>query len=325
MNIAYHIIAWNQPALLQRLVDRLAQPNAYFFIHIDRKNSDIETYRNLFREYERVKVYWTYEVYWGGFSQVRTQLMLLEEATQLDTPFKYHVLLSGQDYPIKTNAYINEFFETHSCDFLSYNRIEDLPDSFARKYKYFHFLDFKYLNAKDPHRNRLLYYLFYGFYIRLGRYLPQRKFYRDFKPFFGSDWMVLSDETVRFVLDFVAKNPDYVRFMKYTEIPSELFILNVIINTERRTNLSDYPKFLEFLEKKKPGEQFMPYYSSLRYMDWSDRGKNVSKPATLDLSYFDALKTDKNLFARKVGLGISDSLLDKIDAELLQVGGVTGA
>ena len=37
MNIAYLILAHEDPAQLARLVNALYTPNSYFFIHVDRK------------------------------------------------------------------------------------------------------------------------------------------------------------------------------------------------------------------------------------------------------------------------------------------------
>ena len=301
------------------MVDRLNQPNVFFYVHIDKKNEDLKLFQDIFLGYKNVSVISEYKVYWGGISQVKTALHLMRLASNSRMDFKYFVMLSGQDYPIKTNEYINDFFSNHTCDFVSYNRIEDLHDSYKSKYRYFHYLDFKYINPKDPHKNKLLYYLYSGFYKRVGKYLPHRSFYKNFIPYFGSDWLALSRDTVKFILDFADNNKDYVRFMTYTEIPSELFIHNIILNSERKTNLCDYDKFVAWLQTKKKGEIFTPEYSSLRYMDWSDRGKEHTKPATLDISYFEVLKTDKNLFARKVDGKISAELLDRIDRELLNV------
>ena len=318
MNIAYCLIVWNKPELLKRIVDRLNQPNVHFYIHVDKKSMYVAEFKAIFQHYENVSILSVYAVFWGGISQVKTHLHMLQLAVASKQDFKYFVLLSGQDYPIKTNEYINTFFASNNCDFLSYNRIEDLDPSYKYKYTHRHFLEFKYLNPKDPHLNKSLYYIYHGLQNRLRKYLPHRSFYKNFTPYFGSTWTALTQQTVQFVLDFVDNNPDYVTYMSYVEFPSELFIHNIILNTERRTNVYDYEKFIEWLKTKKEGEKFTPVYSSLKFMDWSDRG-NASKPAVLDITYFDQIKANHNLFARKVDDKISTALLHKIDSELLHV------
>lgn len=44
MNHAFLIMAYNEPMLLARIVDRLKAPNHYMFIHIDKK-SNIEEFK----------------------------------------------------------------------------------------------------------------------------------------------------------------------------------------------------------------------------------------------------------------------------------------
>jgi hypothetical protein len=318
MNIAYCLIVWNKPELLQRIVDRLNQPNVHFYIHVDTKSTHLDQFKAIFKNYETVTILSVYTVYWGGISQVKTHLHMLQLAASSKYDFKYFVLLSGQDYPIKTNAYINDFFANSHCDFLSYNRIEDLSVKYKLKYAHLHFLEFKYLNPKDPHLNKTLYYLYHGLYRRLVNYLPQRAFYKNYIPYFGSTWTALTQATVKYVLQFVENHPDYMRYMSRVEFPSEMFIHNILLNSERKSNVCDYEVFIEWLKNKKQGEKFEPSYSSLKFMDWSDRGK-ASKPAVLDISYFDEIKADMNLFARKVDDKISLELLNRIDAEILHV------
>jgi len=315
MNIAYLILAHNQPLQLKRLVDRLNQENIHFFIHFDRKYKDVASVGNMFGEYRNVVFISEYDVYWGGFSTVRAAQKIMKIASGAPVDFKYYVYLSGQDYPIKSNEYINNFFENSSSDFIAYHRMEHLPDSFRNKYRFFHFLDFKYINPRDKHKSKLLYYINYGFYRRFGKFIPHRSFYKDFVPYFGSDWFTLTDDTVKYILEFVERNKDYSDFMKYTDIPNELFVHNILLNSPRKTNIYDYAKYLEWLNYKKEGELFQSGYSTLKYMDWTDRGKPL--PATLDLSYFEDLRKTKDLFARKMDEKASADLLNKIDSELL--------
>jgi hypothetical protein len=66
---------------------------------------------------------------------------------------------------------------------------------------------------------------------------------------------------------------------------------------------------------RKEDEIFIPGYSSLRYMDWS--GKSGSKPAVLDMSYYETLAESDDLFARKFDEQSSAELMDKLDKTIL--------
>jgi hypothetical protein len=317
MKIAYLVLAHNQPLQLVRLIDRLNQPNAWFYVHIDKKSDEKETIIELLTAYSTVKIISDHDVYWMGFNMVRSTLDLMQLAVSSGIDFKYFVLLSGQDYPIKGNGYINNFFNAHSEDFISFAKINDSPDQYKNKVRYFHYYDNPYSNPRSKKKIPLLVYLYYGIHNRFMKFAPQRRFYKNYEPYFGSQWFALTGATVKYILDFIKKNKGYFKFMKYTEGPDETFFHTIILNSERRANVYGYSKYLEWAKTKKDNGHFIQEYSSLRYMDWSDRGKDKPKPAILDNSYYETLEESTDLSARKVDEKISADLMDKIDKYLL--------
>ena len=52
-------------------------------------------------------------VHWGGYSQIRCELRLLQAAVQ-QGPHAYYHLLTGATYPLKSQAYIHRFFQEHA-------------------------------------------------------------------------------------------------------------------------------------------------------------------------------------------------------------------
>ena len=54
-----------------------------------------------------VYIYNEVDVYWSHFSQVQCELFLLKEAVKKDE-FAYYHLLSGMDFPIKSQKYIHQ-------------------------------------------------------------------------------------------------------------------------------------------------------------------------------------------------------------------------
>ncbi len=317
MDIAYLILAHNQPGLLIREVERLTGDNVYFFIHVDKKSKDNFDYLTRhFAGCPNVKVVSVVPIFWMGFNMVRATILLLRMAASAGKDIKYYVLLSGQDYPIKSNHYINDFFDRHSCDFISYNALAYMPESFRNKVAYYHFMDNARYNPRSPSKSPMLVKLYYGLHRRIDKYLPKRKFYKGYTPFFGSQWFALTAGTVQYIFDFLEKNRGYPAFMKYAEGPDEIFFQTIIMNSDRGTNVYDYNRYMEWLKTRKDGEIFVHEYSSLRFMDWSEQ--LLVKPATLDMSYYDTLAVSKELFARKVDEKKSAELLDKIDTNLLK-------
>jgi hypothetical protein len=315
MNIAYMILAHHQPLQLARLVDRLNQSNAYFYIHVDKKSKEKDRIVQQFAALGNVTVIANNEVNWMGFTTIDAEVDLMKEAYNSGINFKYYVLLSGQDYPIKSNAYINNFFSTHSNDFLSYNRISYMNEGFKNKHRQYHFRDIPYINPRNPKKIPLLVYLYFGLHNRFAKYVPARRFYQDMELYFGSQWFALTHETIGYILQYLKEHKGFIRSMKNTDGPDETFFHTIIMNSERKTNVYDYDRFMAWLKVRKEDEIFIPGYSSLRYMDWS--GKSGSKPAVLDMSYYETLAESDDLFARKFDEQSSAELMDKLDKTIL--------
>jgi len=316
MNIAYLVLAHGQPKQLFRLIERLNQPNVHFYVHVDKKSVEADNIREYLSKYNNVVVISIHKVYWMGYNMVRSTLDLMQLAKDSGNNFKYFVLLSGQDYPIKSNNYINQFFEEHNEDFIDYNKLKYLGDKFMNKVRYHYHMDVPYYNPRNPGKIPRMVYLYYGLHRQYRKIAPHRRFFNNFEPYFGSQWFALTNDTVTYILQFCKENKGFVKFMKYTEGPDELFFQTILLNSERKTNVCGYNEFLSWTGTRKDGEKFAAPFSSLRYMDWSEKpGK--SKPAILDMSYYDILKQSKELFARKLDEYGSSELLDKIDKDIL--------
>ena len=91
----------------------LDHPRNDIFIHMDAKNKlynpsetlQLVKFSNVYHT-RRIKVTW------GGYSQIESELILLEAATENGSYEHYH-LLSGADLPIKKQEDIISFFEAN--------------------------------------------------------------------------------------------------------------------------------------------------------------------------------------------------------------------
>src|SRR5437868_6775920 len=102
MRIAYLIMAHDNYIHLQRLINALDGDHCRFYIHIDKKSKmPALKGQNIIFTKERVRVYWS------SFSEVTATLNLLRMAIK-DRDNDYFVLLSGVDYPVKSNSLIVE-------------------------------------------------------------------------------------------------------------------------------------------------------------------------------------------------------------------------
>ena len=115
MRIAYLVLCHNDAAHIGRLARRLvssASENAVF-IHVDKKSGiNDEVIRSVMGLPNVFVIEERYEVFWGGFSAVNATYALLR-AVVSNGKFDRYILLQGADYPIKSNQYIDLFFENN--------------------------------------------------------------------------------------------------------------------------------------------------------------------------------------------------------------------
>ena len=106
---AYLIMAHGNFPILEKQLRFLDSENADFFIHIDAKvkGFDFDRFRSI-PEKSSVTFVKRIRVSWGHSSQIEAELILLRAA--LYGRYDYYHLLSGVDVPVKSRAYIEEYF-----------------------------------------------------------------------------------------------------------------------------------------------------------------------------------------------------------------------
>src|ERR1039458_6050460 len=109
MTVAYCIAGHGHSEQTLRLMTRLLSddPEAGIILHYDQRQGPV-----LLTELDMSRVHVMRErpIYWGGFELVALQLEMLGSALSLG--YNYAVLLSGQDYPLRNVAKLeNELFQ----------------------------------------------------------------------------------------------------------------------------------------------------------------------------------------------------------------------
>ncbi len=294
MNKAYIITAHKNPNQLHRLVSRLNDGSSEFFIHIDKKAE--------FTQFETVKefgniVHFTerFDSKWGSYGVIKPFLSALKVIKDLNE-FDRILLLSGQDYPIKSNEYINRFFENdpHTV-FIDYFPIPN--------YKKWPGSDRGGLYRVDKYYFGLKWYeLFCSKSLNLlATYIPtlKRKIPNGMKPFTGQTWWNLDMYALNYILDYVAKHPEYMDFHKHTFVADELFVQMIIGNSKDE-------KLLNSIEN-----------SEKRFTIWET--PESAHPKLLGKNDFVAILSSTDLFARKFDENYDTEILDLIDQEILFV------
>ena len=303
MKIAYLILAHKQPELLHRLVNALNAPNVRFFVHIDLK-ADVEQFRhgldcgNVSFLRDRIKVNY------GGYTQMLAMLALLKVGTSTDD-FHYCIFLSGQDYPIKSNAFIFDYLERNiGTNFINFYPLTENA-SLTRNIRKYYFVDL--LNAFRPGIRPV----FKNFFRFINLFLPERTFFKGMIPYRGSTSWCLTGETAKYIADFAASrdNSKFVRYFKRVMCPDEILIQTIVLNSPFASRCRFYDR--DVLTNRTPLMNENKAY--LHYVDW-DGGRD--NPAILDMRDYNMLERSDRLFARKFDEFRSKELLDSIDLHL---------
>lgn len=269
---AYLIQAHDQFGLLKMLVQELDDPLNDIYIHIDKKSKNFDR-DNIKSAVQRSKTFFvdSISVVWGGESQIRAELRLFKAAYNNEQEYIYYHLISGVDYPIKTQKEIHDYFEKNrGKEFIEYWD-RDLK-SYEYRIKYRYPLQEKigrYTNDPKTIILRLVskVLVFFQYLCRIDRV---KDYEGNVK--IGGQWVSLSDEFVGYLLEQEITIHKY--FLKGVAA-DELFIQSICWNSKFRDNVFS------------GGHQ--------RLIDW-----NRGSPYTWQEDDFNEIICSDKLFIRKV-------------------------
>ncbi|SFV33003.1 beta-1,6-N-acetylglucosaminyltransferase [Thermoflavifilum thermophilum] len=281
MRMCYLIQVHKYPEQVARLVKRIAHPSMDIYIHVDRK-ADESIFRKFLKNDEVHFIQKRVDVRWAGFSNALATVNGLREIISTKINYDYIHVISGQDYPIKSNEYIvNYFRENAGKEFMMYKSIYDEWIEALPKIEYYHFEDWK---IKGKYRLSFI----------LKRILPKRKFPYGWKPYGYSRWFSITTNLAEYMLNFIDNHPEYVRFFKYTTCGDEIFFCTI----------AHHSPFAEKIVN-----------DDLRYVDWSTKITNpkAANPKILTREDFEKLKNSSKLWARKFDMNKDKEILNQID------------
>ena len=219
-------------------------------------------------------------VAWGEWSVVQATLNCLRCIEDAGWEPDYVYLVSGTDYPTRPSDHLLEFLDRNRGD----EFIETIPSDAEQWVK------------TGPQRERYLYHwpfnwredklkteLFYTVQKWLGAVRP---FPAGLVPFMGSQWWVLTWDTLRRILD-LSRGPELVRFFRTTLVPDELFFQTLVRHIADPVRIIDCP---------------------LTLYQFSDYGY----PVVYEADHYEYLSRQNFFFARKIGMHRS-CLRDQLD------------
>ena len=211
MKTAYFILVHRYPRQFMRLFVAIYQSANYYLIHVDKKagvglQAEI---RDFLASFSNAHLLESQNTVWGGYSMVETELRGIKELLKTSAEWDFFVLLSGQDFPLKPQAFIQDFLSRNKGkDFISIaDQTKERPDTLSRIDNYFIEL-----------RNRVL------------RTPFKRPYLRHVTPYIGDQWMILSRNYCEFVCSS-GEVDKFKSFYRHTFIADEGFFQTVMMNT----------------------------------------------------------------------------------------------
>jgi hypothetical protein len=218
-----------------------------------------------------------------------------------DRNFKRIILISGQDYPIKPNDFIFNFFESNSeKNFISYFKLpyKEWDNGGMSRIENYHFRilgnKFTYPPLGEP--IHLYSKLFYSL-LKL-RFRKPRQFPEALQSYGGFTWWRITDKAAREILNFVDRRPDYLKFHKYTQVVDEIFFQTILLNSKNDSLVNSIVN------------------NDLTFIKWI---QGNAHPEIITSDDFEALRSSDVLYARKFDTNIEARILDLIDEKLLSL------
>ncbi|AEV34326.1 putative N-acetylglucosaminyltransferase [Owenweeksia hongkongensis DSM 17368] len=290
MKIAYLLLVHKNADQVNRLIDRLADGDNGIFIHVDKKSDihkDINKLPNTHFVKHRIKGEW------GGYSLIEATMALFDLALACSENYDYYILLSGQDYPLKSNAFIKKFLiQNRGKEFF---KIREMPyHHWVKQRGGFDRIEIYY--PKWILGNTRKKWIIRNLYVQLCKALGFLKKRQFFKKYYGiSQWFAISRNAVEYIYKYSQENVDALKFFKNSLIPDEIFFSTIIMNSH-------------FKDKVEP--------TDLKLVDWTT---GPEMPLIWKEEHISRIINSEALFARKFDMDIDSKVLDQIDKELLGV------
>ena len=300
MRIAYIIFAYIDPKYIGRLANKLVvNTDNEVFIHCDKK-VDIKPFldscgNNKSIHFVKKRVV----ISWGGFSSNEGSVNSFREALATGK-FDRFVVLTGLEYPIRSNDSILEFFEENKdTEYIrAANESKSTDINNLHKYCFYWFLDD--INILKKIINKLNAFLleskilikFKKPYIILN--------YKKHDIYRGWAHIALTDKAVKYIINFHDSNPTFNKYFKSSYASGESYFHTILYNSPFIRNV---PKECPIPEEERSLNSFL----NVTYFEYP-----VNVTVFKYKSDYQKLKDSNYLFFRKV-TSDSKELLDYID------------
>lgn len=209
--IGYLILVHRFPEQFKRLFNAIYDPRNSYVVHVDKSSGETldANIRDFLLPYPNAEVMEGRAALWGGYSLVDAELRGMQHLMEMDGNWSHFINLSGQDFPLKTQAQIMDHLRAN-------------PDR-----EYIKVLDQNKIRPETMRRIG-------EFVIERGGQIEQtltmRPFIEGATPYIGNQWMIVSRAFCSFVCNDVRADR-YKEFYRNTFIADEGFFQTVMMNT----------------------------------------------------------------------------------------------
>lgn len=229
-------------------------------------------------------------IYWGSFSQIQAEYILLENAVKKS--YDYYHLISGCDIPLYTKYEFFDFFEQNKGkEFDEYS-----PKEIAEKNKVqdrikYYYVFMESVREKSAIKRKPKTFL-REFFLKLQKLLKiDRTKGKEFQ--YGSNWFDITDDFAKYVLK---NKPWVIKHFKKTCCADELFLQTLLFNSPFYSN-----SYYCLNEKNR-------ILQRNRYTDWT-RGQ----PYTFKKEdYNEIINIKESLFIRKFNYKNDAEIVNKL-------------
>lgn len=262
------------------------------FVHIDKKCSvSPEEISRLSNMPQVTYISRKYPVRWGGFSILKAQMHLLEQAFK-DSKAEYFHVISGQDYPIKPLKEFIDFFKKNSgIQFISFVHLPNKKwqDNTYERFDYYYLYD--YINRFDL-TDAMRHQRIISYQKRIG---IRRRIPRPFDHLYGgSQWFSINRAAMQALMGYHKKNKRFYNRLRLTFAPEETYFMSIICNLIPRPFIIN---------------------DNHRFIRW--RVENGNIPANLGTEHFHLLVESTAFFARKMEKPYCENLIKMLDYYVL--------
>lgn len=283
---AYLIMAHNQWELLAQLLATLDDERNDIYLHVDKKASPPR--EQIEKTVHKSKLFWAkqYNIVWGGTQMMECTLNMLEQASE--NRYSHYHLISGADFPIKSQNYIHQFFQHHpEQQFVGFDWPGINSGRFLSRVQYYHFL----INIIGKRDNSSLMHRLLAKIEDVSLTIQSKIHINriDYEVYKGSSWFSITHSAV---MDILAEKDDILRRYSFGANTDEIWLQTFIKNSQFADQIAD---------------------SNMRYIKWIQGNPS---PETLTKADYEDLIASEKLFARKFDWNKDSEVIMKLKEQI---------